>query len=305
MNAQRIRRDTKPLPKNKIFPFMSLPGELRNQIYEECLKDCNINKYGEYEDCLWLHAKQWRYQQIVQRVNLTPEFWKEDSNWNRHILCCNAKGATIFETGLADGNKSLVPNILAVSKQIYQEAMPILYGQRMVFADVTALAAFAARISHNTASLLRHIEIRCWNRTVSRRNMPFTAMCLLAAKGATNIKNLNINCLVGSLWFGQFYHPAHITRTRVRPETDIPKGYARRVYRACYPLLEAIGKEKPDGLDQCDWYRGLDVIQFGDRFFQDWFDYRNNVMKSQTDKPRCNADLVARKELRKLMKTWA
>jgi hypothetical protein len=289
---------------------MALPGELRNKIYEECLKDCNINQHGEYEECLWLRSKQKRYHRTVERVNLTSDYWEENSKYSNHSLCCNSsrRGVRAFDPrnpGTKDEQTTLVPNILAVSKQIYQEAMPILYGQRMVFADVTALAAFAAKLSGNAASHIRNVEIRCWNQTVSRRNMPFTAMVLLAAKGATNLQTLQINCRVGYMYFGQYYNRYPFSSRPVKSEDEIPKMYARRVYRACYPLLEAMGYAKPEDSQQCSWYRGIDVIRFGEHIFQDWFDVRSRSVSGLKSKTVHEADLDAKKELRKLMKTPA
>jgi hypothetical protein len=136
--------------------------------------------------------------------------------------------------GSAAGPKSLGLNILSVCKQTYYEAAPMMYGQPLVFTDLDALFAFAAKLSPRTAKLLRSIEIRCWTPTRSGKSRGYSAISMLGAKGVTNLTRLFINCSMG--WFENrgWYRSK-------REQTPTPKKVARKVYRDCHLWLEVMG----------------------------------------------------------------
>lgn len=137
--------------------------------------------------------------------------------------------------------KPLVPNIIAVSKAIYEEAASILYGQHIIIADTRALLDFAAMMTPKTAGMLRDVTIKGWCRTRSQQSINYPAMAILAVSGVVNLECLNLDCQLG------YYRAAG----RV----------AKKVYRDCYPWLHAVGNAKGDV------YAALDILQVSDENF--------------------------------------
>ncbi|KAF2191767.1 hypothetical protein K469DRAFT_746204 [Zopfia rhizophila CBS 207.26] len=247
----RTARSSKPLPKHKVFPFMSLPAELRNKIYEECLPDRTQNLTTEDRDnsAIWFCSKQKSYQRSVKQLISLEDQELDNMQWGRYYRPYRPTGRgrgqpNHEESEISDAEaaektpKRLGLNILAVCKAIYREAAPMLYSEHLVFADTGALMAFASHLSPMSARLLRHIEIRIWISTRSRKSMGFAAMAMLAAKGATNINRLHINCEIGRFW-------SYCWREKARQQ-KVPKRVARKVYRECYLWLEAVGMKKGD-----------------------------------------------------------
>ena len=232
------KKSTKPLPTRKIFPFMKLPAELRNRIYEECLTD---------DEPIYITNKERLYRRVARR----------DLQWNRNRIRSwewynannnNSKGEVQQHKA-----KSLVPVILAVCKTIYAEAVPILYSQRIVVRDNRALLDFVAALTPRCATLLRDITIMSWCTSNSHKSVNLPAMTLLAARGVTNLTRLNIDCNLG--YFRNWSY------RRREQATPIPKRVARKVFRDCYHWLIAVGEAKGDP------YAALDVLKISERNF--------------------------------------
>lgn len=187
------------------------------------------------------------------------------------------------EADIDPGPKRLGMNLLAVCKQIYDEMAPMFYRQRLVFLESDALISFATQLSPRTAKLLRHIEIRSWGMTRSRKTRGYMAMAMLAAKGVTNLEVLKINCSIG--WF----HSWSRWRRGGNPrEIPIPKRVARKLYRDCHPWLEAMGTASGDYL------RGVEILQLqGEDNFRD---YRGGYEEGLA---------LTKKELKKLLNAGA
>jgi hypothetical protein len=90
--------------------------------------------------------------------------------------------------------KALCVNLLQVCKQIFNEAAPMPYSQRVVFVDSSTMVCFLEQLSPRSAKLLRHLEIRRWNSTRSRKSHGYVGMTLLSAKGAVNVEKIVLNC---------------------------------------------------------------------------------------------------------------
>lgn len=148
------------------------------------------------------------------------------------------------------------PNLLAVSKTIYAEAISFLYGQRITLADNYALLSFLNQIGPQHTSLLQEIRIKDWCSGRAHRSINFPAMILLAS--ATDLKLLDIDCALG--YFSSYYYGG-------RKKQAIPSRVARKAYRDCYPLFEAIGKARGNHdaavemirIHECNFGRGYDV----------------------------------------------
>ncbi|ORY18937.1 hypothetical protein BCR34DRAFT_258853 [Clohesyomyces aquaticus] len=282
----------KPLPKHKIFPFLSLPAELRNRIYDECLPDTTrVDRNGvRFRDQkeLWFCSKSRFYRRGVQYINELDEDQVDTLSYGgAYYVSRNrqrrGRGRWPYQGGTGRGRisrntdensedekklpkpRGLCMPLLAVCKQIYHEAAPLLYSQNLVFTDSAAMMNFASRLSPRTALLLRNIRIQNWISTRSRKSTRFAAMAVLAAKGATNLEGFHIENRIG--WFSTGWS----SRTAER-EQKIPKRVARQVYRDCYPWLEAVMAAK--GADFA-----IDVLGISEENFQYWNGDFGDAMK--------------------------
>ena len=179
-------------------------------------------------------------------------------------------------------DKRLGMNILALNQALYNEAAPMVYRQRLVFADTVALMAFASLLSPRTAKLIRHIEVRDWNLTRSRKSMGFIAMSMLAAKGVTNLEKLHINCTIG--YFSSY-------RRTEQEATSVSKRVARKIYRDCFLWLETVGRAKL--LEGESRWAGIDMLDVNEDNFQQYF--------SSTDASE-EGKMAFKKELKRLLR---
>lgn len=170
---------------------MELPPELRDMIYEMALTDVNG---------ISIAAKTKAYRRGICRSPIYDQY--------------HGSGHEI-----APKERSLVPNILAVSKQIQNEASNILYGQRLVFDDTDALHRFLAVIGLRNQQRLLYIDLTEFCTGRNTRALNHCAFMSLA--GAMNLKTLRLN---SSHWY---YSSA--------------KGFARGLYCDSHFFLEAYG----------------------------------------------------------------
>ncbi|KAF2786296.1 hypothetical protein K505DRAFT_422514 [Melanomma pulvis-pyrius CBS 109.77] len=299
-------RPKKPLPPQKIFPFTSLPAELRNRIYEECFPDMPTlseeAKHGE-RGTIWFRSKQRAYRRSVEQFfpeEEELEYLKHSLTYNRHRYRQRGTGRgrpappaeedeDEEEMAGNPADKKLGLNILALNQAIYHEAAPMVYRQHLIFADAVALMAFAALLSPRTAKLIRHIEVRCWNLTRSRKSNPFTAMAMLAAKGVTNLEKFHINCAVGHYW----------SRNNEK-STPVPKRVARKVYRDCFLWLEAVGRARE--MEGGSRWAGVDVLEIAESNYDYGRRYYAPPSERTLDDDMDEANEMFKKELKRLLR---
>ena len=233
------RKETKLTPKKnkkdsqKPFPFLSLPAELRDQIYE--LAFCEPNG-------LTLVSATKSYRRIVCRGDIfSPD---EDHYYGRRrrgkyrgryrISGQSQSQSTEDEIS----KRQLVPNLLAVNKQIHAEGINFLYGQEIVLDDTMTLHQFLASIGDDNQKRLLELTIKGWGGgRGTHKAMNHCALTLLA--GATNLKTLYLDCQIG--WMRK------------------PKELARQLYRDGHFFMEAFGKANGskdaivDVLELNDW----------------------------------------------------
>jgi len=115
-------------------------------------------------------------------------------------------------------------------------------------------------------------------------------MTLLAAKGATNIEKMYINCEVG--YFG--IYPRWGRSNRKYSEDEPLKRAGRKVFRDCYSWLDAMKANDfgENGLDS-----GICAIQLSGKNFRDWFINRQEEKHEAVQK----ANETMKKEIRRLM----
>lgn len=196
--AKKARFSSKPPARETgiSFPFMSLPTELRNYIYELALHD---------DSGMTLVSKTKSYKRTVARRQIR----------NKLLFY----GGGLRKASPADEPKRLIPNLLAVNKQIYYEAIGYLYMQPIIVEDTYTLHNFLATIGSHR-SRVTHIIIRgygCGKGT--HKAMNFCAFTLLAA--CVNLRTIFLDCKIG--W--------------VRP----PKNLAQQIYRDAHYFLNEFG----------------------------------------------------------------
>ncbi|CAN9253157.1 unnamed protein product [Alternaria alternata] len=220
------KASSRPLPKRKIFPFMELPAEIRNIIYEYTLTDpAGINLVGTFK-----HKRR-----TVERIPAKCQASiSHDGPWS---------GALPINDNIRSQHEqpaALVPSLLAVSKQIHQECIDILYGKNeFVFTNSFALYSFLINLGPRGAKHLKTLRIRGW--LYGRAMKGYNHSCFAALVWATNITAFHIDASIG--WY------------------RASKYGAEQLYRDAFPWMEAIGlaQGKVDAV--------VDIIKFSEDHF--------------------------------------
>lgn len=185
---------TKPLPKKKIFPFASLPPELKNKIYGYVLT-------SEHEVPIIWKLRQYRH---IAALGDTESFQSFLRRGRYNYL---AKPTKQIET------PSFGPNILRLNRQIYAETLPILYGANtFAFEDSRAMLAFCACIGPTNCALLRQLTLKHMGYSKGTKSLNNPAFAQLAS--AVNLTRLSMQCSIhysgrGEQIARQFYRDAH------------------------------------------------------------------------------------------------
>ena len=188
---------------------MSLPAEIKNQIYDLALTDASR---------IFLVSKTKRYRRTVQRsipgqphhlVGHRRHLWYDDNS------------SQSSDTSTKATLPFLVPNILLLNKAIYAETRPILYaGNSFVVDDTTAMHAFLAIIGPENRATITDLTIKGWGYTKAHKALNHPAFTMLAS--AVNLRRLNIDCDIG----------------------HGPKRVAKQLFRDGFHWLEAVGTSK-------------------------------------------------------------
>jgi hypothetical protein len=143
---------------------MKLPPELRDVIYEMALVDDNG---------IFLTTWTKGYRRTVIRCTYDPDEWmlRKDESKQRGVA-----------------SNELVPNLLAVSKQIHHEAVNMLYGQDLMFRDSDALHRFLTIIGPRNQQRLLSVDIKQLCQGKIKRTLNHCAFMSLTT--ATKLKAL-------------------------------------------------------------------------------------------------------------------
>ncbi|THX70440.1 hypothetical protein D6D05_08615 [Aureobasidium pullulans] len=224
--AKRPRKE-KPV---KPFPFLSLPTELRNKIYLLALEDPDGMVLNE----------GWRSHRRVPKRDTLLQY--DDKSHYAGLGNLERPGPMSPHTAFRgkEDLRTLSPSLLAVNKQIYAEAVRILYSQPLHFANTAALHHFLAPLSSQTLSLVRDIIVHTystWGRGV-RKAMNVSALTLL--RGCSNLRLLRIETL------GHHYHL--YSRNYKKTVEDDGRSHgallARQVYRDAAFWIDTVGASK-------------------------------------------------------------
>lgn len=247
----KLLSSSKPKKDQKPFPFLSLPAELRDCIYELALVE---------PEGVTLVSKTKAYRRTVARgplYNESSRYRHYGRRWRP-----DAGEAMPQMTGL-------VPNLLAVNKQIHDEAIGYLYQQPIVLEDTMTLHTFIAAIGSNR-SQLTNLVLRSWGfGRGTHKAMNFASLTILAS--CTNLKSLAFECNIG--WI------------------RMPKQLARQLYRDGHYFLEAYGAA--NGAKDA----ALKILKLGDTNYA--YTRASAGAPDKTNAEKCHRDFE--EEMRKLL----
>lgn len=131
------------------------------------------------------------------------------------------------------------------------EGASYLYSQPITIADNYALMVFLNQIGPQHVSMLQDITVKEWLGGRSHKALNFPALAMLIP--ATKLRRLNIACVVG--YYGNYWNSN-------RKQQPVEQKVARKVFRDCFPFLEAYGRSK-GRMDA-----GVDVIEIAEENFR-------------------------------------
>ncbi|EKG16039.1 hypothetical protein MPH_06733 [Macrophomina phaseolina MS6] len=262
LTPRKKPKKAKPLPKQKIFPFLSLPRELRDMIYGYCLTD----PIG----AVYIEERTIRYRRAAVRVPKGPQVFINNYSCGAvDYLLPQWPQIETYPMGRPQPEPhaaTLTPALLTVCKQILNEALPLLYTQPMFFEDTCALHGFLSGLRRETRGLLLDITVLSdYSYRSLKSNFDIASLTLLA-EGGSNLKAL------------RFHDPCYSYRHR----DDIPKRAARKFYRRAFRLLDVLQRE-----------RGVDEAVRVMRIFGNQYDSSRDYQPDEADE--------FGKELRRLM----
>lgn len=180
------------------FRLLDLPPELRDAIYDAALLD---------GDGVSLVAVNKGYCATVRRGRVPFDRRRPTPS----------EDVTPYVPG------PLRPKLLAVSKQIHDEAIGILYGQPFAFQNTVALHSFLGMIGQANMKRLLHLTVQGWScgRGIGKA-ANHAGLTLL--QGAVNLKSLTLDC--------------HLD------DASNPKSHARFFFRQSHHFLQHYGFAK-------------------------------------------------------------
>jgi 2EXR family len=172
---QHPRKKVKQLPKKKVFPLFSLPRELRDMIYEHTLVDPKGVLFKSTNSL---------YRRVPYRVRKRNDINQSEIYWWRYRVKLSNERP-----------ERLGPTLLRTCKAIYEEALPILYGQPITFIDTKAMHNFLYIVGPSNVALLKEVALEELAYSGANRTIARPAFCLLAP--ATGLRKLRFESRVG------------------------------------------------------------------------------------------------------------
>ncbi|KAF2437193.1 hypothetical protein EJ08DRAFT_602181 [Tothia fuscella] len=199
---------------------MSLPAELRNKIYELALHD-PVGHHIKAQTRLNRHVAQRISVQEFKSLN-TGYRIRNGRQWQQVLSALHQQTVTSATTKEDPVYVPLTPVLVAVSKDIYNEAIMYLYRNPIVCVDTQSLHSFLTLIGPKHRSLLRDVELAEWGYTATQKALNFPAISLLA--DAVKLERLSL---------------------KISPESSAVS-IAKKIYRDCHIFLDAYGAAKGD-----------------------------------------------------------
>ncbi|KJX95458.1 hypothetical protein TI39_contig4112g00007 [Zymoseptoria brevis] len=164
--VKKAPQSKKRKPKDeKPFRFMDLPPELRDEIYDLCLTE---------PGGLVLVSKRKDFRKTIVRGIITTETGKAyrgkyrrekpHRRWGYYQPPAMVRGKVKNYGSNISPDQKLVPNLLAVNKQIREEASSVLYKQNIMLEDTIALFNFMTTIGDYNRQLVSTLIIKGWGQ---------------------------------------------------------------------------------------------------------------------------------------------
>lgn len=175
------------LPKKKVFPFLSLPPEIRNYIYSLALDDTQEK---------WLVSCTRHYRRGVRRATIHEYKYNFSADGNYYFYNGRLNHSSLDDDEDVDYDepRRLCPALLALNRQLYNEAASLLYTNTFVVEDTVALHAFLLNIGPSKRNFIEKIIIKGYGRTKAHKVYNHPALSLL--KGLPNLKEVVFDCAI-------------------------------------------------------------------------------------------------------------
>jgi len=175
-------KNKKAEKKQSPFPFLSLPAEIRNEIYEYTLTDF-VGGFSVYTRTHGNRYEVLRGGPLITHLRSTSD-WRVD---NREIA-------------------PLGMSVLSINRSIHDEATSYLYSRHFYFEDGKALYLFLRCIGGKNRALLRHVTLMNWTYNGTRVGFMHPAFDLLAE--ATGLQSLGLQRLPSqvTIFYRQTYY---------------------------------------------------------------------------------------------------
>lgn len=222
--AKLATAKTKTSKTQNPFRFLSLPAELRDYIYELALTE---------EGGVTLVSATKAQRRIIRRGEVST-----DEHYARYRGGIRTGG----QDPVPARTTSLVPNLLAVNKQVHAEGIAWLYQQPLILEDTMALHTFLAAIGPANRNVITQLVVKGWGRgRGTHKAMNVAGLTSLA--DCQNLESFRLDCDI-TAWHRQ------------------PKSLARQLYRDGHHFFERFGvvKGRKDAV--------LDVLQLSARNFE-------------------------------------
>lgn len=208
------KRNARPTKKT-IFPFLDLPAELRNTIYQMALEDPND---------MTIISKT----KILRRVTVRglAKTYTDDVGYHRRHRVRPTPDPSKPRVELS-------PALLAVNRQINTEGGTVLYSQKLHLEDMVAVYQFLTQVGHANRQLIRDITVHGWGEGRGvHKSLNHPAFSMLA--GVTNLRRLFLDCRVE---YGVAYRSWPVQHHQTRSLVSM----ATRFYRDGHNWLDAVG----------------------------------------------------------------
>ncbi|KAL1639490.1 hypothetical protein SLS58_007922 [Diplodia intermedia] len=244
-------KQARPLPKRKIFPFLSLPRELRDIIYDYALGRpttltttiVSVDKPDPSDPSPPPRATVTTAASNIIRLRESKVGFRRGAARMSHRKSCvlqadgvtrlpyNAGEAGTLRRSRASEPAPLATGLLGACRQLRAEAAPVLYGgrTRFEFVDSAALLLFVGRLSRETRGLLRDVKLMQWWDQGSLCKAYDNAVFELLAEGVTGLRAFR-------------YDEGSYSARKAWWEV-------KRICRLGWRWLEAMAREKEDGFD--------------------------------------------------------
>ncbi|TLD27987.1 putative lysosomal cobalamin transporter [Venturia nashicola] len=140
------------------FPFLELPAELRNQIYDLCLVSKDTMEVLQNPNSVY----SVRTGQLRTNGGIAIQFKRCGQHKTYHV---NTKK----DYGIGPLNE-MVLQILQLNHQIYNEALPVLYNQPLKFQCTETLSMFLSRGPSTMPQMLRNVQVSAGYITTSPKH---------------------------------------------------------------------------------------------------------------------------------------